>query len=98
MLYYLWLIKEIIRSSIDIMKIIWSPKIIINPSFEWIDVNTTTAQVLVLYGNSITLTPGTATVDTKDGMLLVHGLKQSYIDDLQNGEMQHRIKTMLCAK
>ena len=48
----------------------------------------------VIYGNSITLTPGTITVDIDDGELLVHALTQSGADGLAEGEMDRRITAL----
>jgi multicomponent Na+:H+ antiporter subunit E len=44
----------------------------------------------VIYGNSITLTPGTITVDIMDDELLVHCLTQDGADGLLTGEMDRK--------
>ncbi|MCZ6914779.1 MAG: Na+/H+ antiporter subunit E, partial [Rickettsia endosymbiont of Ixodes persulcatus] len=45
--------------------------------------------------NSITLTPGTVTLDINNNMLLVHALNKSSITDLQRGIMIKKIKQIL---
>ena len=82
--YLLWLTKEIIKSSISVIKIILRKDVNINPVFEWIDSEQKNDIGTVIYANSITLTPGTVTLDVKNNMLLVHALEQSSIDDLKN--------------
>jgi len=78
-LYFFWLIKEILKSSFEVIKIIWRRKLNIDPIFEWIDSQTTEFGI-ILHANSITLTPGTVTLDIKNGMILVHALNKASID------------------
>ena len=85
--YFLWLIKEIIKSSISVVKIILRKDMNLNPVFEWIDSGQKNDLGIVVYANSITLTPGTVTVDIKNNMLLIHALEQASIDDLKNGKL-----------
>lgn len=100
--YFFWLTKEIIKSSISVSKIIWSRDLKFKPSISWVEFShegdrhnqaeSHGNSGIVLYGNSITLTPGTITLDVKDGMLLVHALDESGIEDLKHGEMSSRVK------
>lgn len=84
-LYFLWLVKEILVSSLVVIKIIWRRNLNLDPVFEWIESEQENDTALVIYANSITLTPGTATVDVSNGMLLVYALDQSMIDSLKFG-------------
>ena len=47
-----------------------------------------------LLGNSITLTPGTLTLDVHEGRLLVHALTPSGAAALRGGEMQRRVAAL----
>ncbi len=93
-LYFIWLIKEILLSSLGVMKIIWRKNPNLQPVFEWVDSEQKNDISLVIYGNSITLTPGTVTLDISNGMLLVHALEQSSIDNLKFGDstMSKRVR------
>ncbi len=84
-LYFIWLIKEIVVSSLGVMKIIWRRNLNLQPVFEWINSEQKNDTSLVIYGNSITLTPGTVTLNISNSMLLVHALEQSSIDNLKFG-------------
>ncbi|MDR0329337.1 MAG: Na+/H+ antiporter subunit E [Rickettsia sp.] len=84
-LYFIWLIKEIVVSNLGVMKIIWCRNLNLQPVFEWINSEQKNDTSLVIYGNSITLTPGTVTLNILNGMLLVHALEQSSIDNLKFG-------------
>ncbi|MCC8406346.1 MAG: monovalent cation/H+ antiporter subunit E [Rickettsia endosymbiont of Sceptobius lativentris] len=86
-LYFPWLLLEIWKSAFSVTKIIWQRKIEIEPVFEWIDAEGLEEIGEVIYSNSITLTPGTVTLDINNNMLLVHALNKSSITDLQRGRM-----------
>ena len=44
----------------------------------------------VIYANSITLTPGTVSVDLRDGEVLVHALHAEAAEGVESGEMDRR--------
>ena len=48
----------------------------------------------VIFANSITLTPGTVSVDVGEGEILVHALSRDGADDLAAGEMDRRVTRM----
>jgi multicomponent Na+:H+ antiporter subunit E len=93
-LYFIWLIKEIVVSSLGVMKIIWRRNLNLQPVFEWINSEQKNDTSLVIYSNSITLTLGTVTLNISNGILLVHALEQSSIDNLKFGNftMSKRIQ------
>lgn len=92
--YYFWLGREVIISSIDVAKIVLDPKLPISPCI--IDIKSTssvpTAQAIL--GNSITLTPGTLTLDLHHGVLKVHSLTEAGAAQLQEGEMDRRVSEL----
>ncbi len=49
-----------------------------------------TALGIAIHANSITLTPGTLTLDADDE-LAVHALTRRVADDLESGEMDRRV-------
>ncbi len=92
--YWPWLLLEIAKSNIDVARIILSGKMNVDPVMIRLKTGQTTEMGQVIYGNSITLTPGTITVDIEDGELLVHALTQSGADGLHEGEMDRRITAL----
>jgi multicomponent Na+:H+ antiporter subunit E len=92
--YWPWLLLEIAKSNLEVAKIILSGKMNIDPVMIRLKAGQTTEMGQVIYGNSITLTPGTVTVDIEDGELLVHALTQSGADGLHEGEMDRRITAL----
>jgi len=94
-LYFPWLFLEIYKSAFTVIRIIWQRKIMITPIFEWIDAEGLEETGEVVYSNSITLTPGTVTLDINNNMLLVHALDKPLINDLNEGKMIRKIKKIL---
>lgn len=92
--YYAWLVKEIFISNLIVVKHIWLGNKSISPGFATITASQKTEIGKVIYANSITLTPGTVTVDLEDNKFLVHALLQESIKDLESGEMDRRVKRL----
>lgn len=90
--YWLWLLKEIIKSSLSVSAAILSPKMKINPVIIEIDYIFNNPAAVTVFVNSIILTPGTVTIDVKDERYFyVHALTDTAALGLMDGEMQRRI-------
>lgn len=89
--YLPWLMWQVILANIDVLKQVWRPQLQIAPQMITVKHELRTAYGLATYMNSITLTPGTVTVDVGKGELLVHALTQGAADDLIEGEMHRRV-------
>lgn len=90
--YIFWLLREIVLSAINVVKISWRPgSLKIIPTIEVIKSLQTSDEGVALYANSITLTPGTVTLNIEGTVLLVHALDVSIMEDLKEGEMDRRV-------
>jgi len=89
--YMLWLTKEIIVSNISVVKHIWLGNSSISPTLVTIDASQRTDLGKVIYANSITLTPGTVTVDIVGDRMTIHALIKENVDTLKAGEMDRRV-------
>lgn len=89
--YLPWLTGQIISSSIQVTKLIWGSPKNVSPSLAKISAKNVHPNSRTLYANSITLTPGTLSVDLVDGELTVHALQKSSLDELEEGEMERKI-------
>jgi multicomponent Na+:H+ antiporter subunit E len=89
--YLLTLIIEIVKSNIEVAKIVLSPSLPINPHFVRVPVKARKEIFKVMYGNSITLTPGTLTVEITDDEYIVHALTDSAAKGLNNSKMEKKI-------
>lgn len=91
LLYWPWLLKEIAKSSWDISKIILSPSLPISPTMIRFKPTQQSSVGLVIHANSITLTPGTITIEAGPGEFLVHGLTRASAEGVRDSEMNRRV-------
>jgi multicomponent Na+:H+ antiporter subunit E len=90
--YIPWLIYQIIMANFHVARLVLSPKMPINPKIIKFKVKLDSDISLVTFANSITLTPGTITVDIKEGEFCVHALDETVAYDLLfGGKMEDRI-------
>ena len=89
--YILWLIWQIIKSGAFVAYLTLHPKMPINPMIVRFRSNLPNPMAKVILGNSITLTPGTLTVDIQDDFFTVHALVEETEKDLVSGEMEARV-------
>jgi multicomponent Na+:H+ antiporter subunit E len=73
-LYSLWLLCEIAIANWQVVKIVLDPKLPIDPVLIRFDSRVTSDLGITIFANSITLTPGTITVEVEQGEFLVHAL------------------------
>ncbi|MBW6519131.1 MAG: Na+/H+ antiporter subunit E [ANME-2 cluster archaeon] len=84
-IYFIVLIVEITKASIMVSKIVISPKIDIKPGIIAIPLRTKTNGGITAIANTITLTPGTLTIDVADdrSVLYVHSIDASNPDSVR---------------
>ena len=83
--YSFWLLKEILKSNLNVCRIILSPKVKINQNLFDVPLQPKGEAAQVIFANSITLTPGTITVETEEKSLLVHSLdfKENTLEEIK---------------
>ena len=89
--YAPWLFKEIIKSNIDVTRIILSPKMKLQRNLIKVGAHQRSVLGRVMLANSITLTPGTVSVSTEKDGILVHALSFDGAEEDLSGEMARRI-------
>ena len=89
--YCMWLLKELVIANILVVKHIWLGNKTISPTLTTITINQKTDIGKVIYANSITLTPGTVTLDLVGDQIVVHALVRESIVALETGEMDRRV-------
>ena len=92
--YMPWLMIEIIKANVDVAKQIMSPSLPITPTLLRVKASQTSDLGQVIYANSITLTPGTISIDVANGEILVHALSRAGAETLLEGEMDRRVTRM----
>ena len=88
--YLPYLIIEIIKANVDVTKAVFSPKSISPRTFRT-KASQKTAVGRVIYANSITLTPGTITLDLRGDDLLIHALTKDTQAGVESGDMDRRV-------
>ena len=91
LVYWPWLLWEIAKANVDVARVILRRDMPIEPAVLNIEGSQKRELGHVIYGNSITLTPGTVTVDLEGGKLQVHALTRLAADGLLSGEMDRRV-------
>ena len=91
LLYWPWLIWEIVKANIDVMRRILDPALPISPTVVRVPASQKTELGTVIYANSITLTPGTVTIDLEGNDLIVHAFSEDGAIALESGEMDRRV-------
>lgn len=96
--YQPWLFGQILKSGLHVSRLILDPKLPISPELVRHRVNFRSDGELVALGNSITLTPGTITVEVAPGELVVHAIDEQSRKDILNGSYEARIGRVFVAK
>jgi multicomponent Na+:H+ antiporter subunit E len=92
--FWAWLGREVVISSVEVARVVLRRRIDVEPKVVNVDGSGLEPVDLALLGNSITLTPGTLTLDVNEGRLLVHALTPEGAAALQRGEMQRRVAAL----
>ena len=89
--YQPWLFGRIFKSGIHVSRLILDPKLPISPELVRHQTKFKSDGELVVLGNSITLTPGTITVEVAPGELIVHAIDDASRKDLLDGSFEDKI-------
>lgn len=72
--YFFWLFKEIVKANVAVVKAVLSPELEVSPTMTKIPYASDADVARTMFANSITLTPGTVSVNMEDDHILVHAL------------------------
>lgn len=84
--YWCWLVGQIVSANIDVARCVLQPQRL-RPQTVRVPEPAFTPLGVVTYANSITLTPGTATLDRVAGELIVHALHDDSAAGVLSGDM-----------
>ena len=94
--YLFWLFFEIIKSNYATAKFILNGRS--DPEIFRVTATQRTAAGTATYANSITLTPGTVTMDINEdvakGQFLVHALHADFGEDVRSNDMDRRVTSL----
>lgn len=87
-LFYIpWLIWQIVVASLQVAAVVLNPKMPIDPSLLRFKTKLPGMSARVILGNSITLTPGTITIQINDDEFLVHALMDASFTGIVDGSL-----------
>jgi multicomponent Na+:H+ antiporter subunit E len=90
MSYYSWLFKEIVKANVAVVRSVLSPDLEVSPKMVTVPAKQGTDLARTMFANSITLTPGTVSVDMVGDKILVHALLADMSDPKGFAEMSER--------
>ncbi len=89
--YWMWLLVEIVKSNWDVARCLLDPKLPISPTLFSVPADQLSDLGKVIYANSITLTPGTVSINLEAHHIDVHALTKSGAAALQQGAMHEKV-------
>ena len=90
-MYWLWLIRQMVLANLDVARRVWQGPTSINPQVITVKALQKTDLGKVIFANSITLTPGTVSIDLNGDEITVHALTNESAEDVLGGEMNRRV-------
>ena len=96
--YLPWLIGRILKGGFHVSRLILHPALPISPRLIRHETTLRSDAELVVLGNSITLTPGTITVEIAPGELVVHAIDEASCADVADGVLDARVGRVFSRK
>jgi len=90
--YIPWLLWEIILANVEIAYLVLNPKPLVDPQIVRFKNDLKTDLGIVTLAHSITLTPGTVTVEADREEFVIHAIWQKSAEGIIGGEMQRKVK------
>ncbi len=88
--YWIWLGKEIVKANFEVAKAVMSPDLEVSPTMIKVKTPPDTEIGKTNFANSITLTPGTVSVEIDKDEILVHALLEHMCDETAFDDMGQR--------
>ena len=91
--YWPWLLWQIVLSGLRVTRLILSPSLPISPTLVKVVAQQRTAVGLVTYANSITLTPGTISIEASERgrCIWVHAIERDGAEGFSDDPMNARV-------
>jgi len=90
--YLPWLLWQIILCNVEIAYLVLRPKLKVDPQLVRFKPDLKTDLGIVTLANSITLTPGTVTIEANRGEFVIHAIWPKSAEGIIDGEMQRKVR------
>jgi multicomponent Na+:H+ antiporter subunit E len=93
LVYWPWLGWQMVLSALNVTRLILHPRLPISPTMVKVDAQQKSAVGLTIYANSITLTPGTISVEVSERgkAIWVHAITRENAEGFADDEMNRRV-------
>ena len=91
LMYTPWLLWQIAQSNLQVTRVVLDPRLPIDPVVVRVRTVMRRDLAIATFANSITLTPGTVTVDIDGDELVVHALTPETAAGVADGQMARRV-------
>lgn len=92
--YFFWMIYQILVAGFHVLMVIIRPAMPIKPTMVTFRADLPSAHAKMILGNSITLTPGTLTVDIEDDLFTVHALDSNSYAGIADDSMPRQVLSL----
>ncbi|WP_207592532.1 monovalent cation/H+ antiporter subunit E [Halomontanus rarus] len=92
LLYVPYLLWKIVTANVQIAYVVLHPSLPIDPTMERFEAGVWGGTATTTLANSITLTPGTLTVDVRNREFVVHSLTSGSREDLLDGGLERAVR------
>lgn len=97
--YFFWLMWQLVLANVDVLLATTSQEMTIDPKIVRFYFRADNPMATVVLANSITLTPGTVTVNvTDDGLYEIHALTAGAASGVLDGSMQKKVAELFGEK
>ena len=93
--YLIWLLGQVIVANLQVAFIVLHPRLPISPTVVRFRTRLPGDLGRTTFGNSITLTPGTITLDVEDDKFVVHALTRAGAEQVLTRAMERRVARAL---
>jgi multicomponent Na+:H+ antiporter subunit E len=97
-LYLPWLTWQIVTASLQVAYVVMSPRMPIDPALVKFKTKLSNISSKVILGNSITLTPGTITLNITGDEFLVHSLMDVSFSGIENDALPLKVARLFDRK
>lgn len=89
-----WVVWQIVKANVDVTRLILSPRLPIDPRLVRIKATQRSEIGRVIHANTITITPGTVSLDVRGDTILVHALTAEAASADSSGMIDRRVSRL----
>lgn len=92
--YWPWLMVQIVRSNLQVSARVFQSASKLSPTIATVRISQRTDVGRSIMANSITLTPGTVTLEVHSDRIEYYAMSENLVDELNTGDMDRRVSRL----